>query len=96
MNSGTNIDVRAVDFRSAALPAFDVVVANLTGGLLIQAAARLQGLVRPAGLLILSGFMKHEEADVLTALKWGRRSFKEDTHLRAEEDEWLCVTIRDS
>jgi ribosomal protein L11 methylase PrmA len=88
MNGGSSVDVRGVDLRIAPLPAFDVVLANLTGGLLRQAAARLHDLTAPAGHAILSGFMKHEEAAVLDAFA----AFA--VTRRAEEEEWLCVTLR--
>jgi len=88
MNPGTVVDVRAADLRTADLPAFDVVLANLTGGLLIQAAGRLQDRAAPDGRLILSGFMKHEEAAVLDAFAAFAVAH------RAEEDEWLSVILR--
>ena len=91
-NAVTNVDVRTVDLRSAALQAFDVVVANLTGGLLIQAAPRLQDLAIRGGTLILSGFMTHEEADVLAAFGV---SSKNDLRPHYETEEgWVCVTLR--
>jgi ribosomal protein L11 methyltransferase len=75
-------DLRATDVGSA-----DVVLANLTGGLLISAAPVLQDLVARGGSLVLSGLMAVEETDVLAAFPaWSV------TH-RSEEDEWLCVVI---
>ena len=88
LNPGADVDVRVVDLRTARLPRFDVVLANLTGGLLIQAARRLQDLAGPSGRLILSGFMHHEEAGVLDAF-----AAVAVVH-RAEEEEWLCVTLQ--
>ena len=88
LNEGADVDVRVVDLRTAKLPVFDVVLANLTGGLLIQAAGPLQDLAGPAGRLILSGFMHHEEAGVLDAFAPYAVAH------RAEEEEWLCVTLQ--
>ena len=66
----------------------DVVLANLTGGLLVSAAAELLHLTKPGGRLILSGFLTAEESDVL-------RAFAPLTvEHRSEEEEWLCVTLR--
>jgi ribosomal protein L11 methyltransferase len=123
MNAAAIVDVRLADLRAVgdargpAAAAFDVVLANLTGGLLIQAAGRLQDLTAASGRLILSGFLRHEEAAVLAAfeglrLRGGRESFKEDSGRdspplsslndsrpplnRAEEDEWVCVTLERS
>jgi ribosomal protein L11 methyltransferase len=64
---------------------FDVVVANLTGGLLIAAAARLTSLAAPSGRLVLSGLMDSEEDDVLRA--FGRSKAER----RAQEGEWICL-----
>lgn len=87
LNRGAAVDARVLDLRTATLLAAGVVTANLTGGLLIDAAARLIQLTDAAGRLILSGLMKHEETEVLAA-------FGGLTVLhRAEEDEWLCVTL---
>jgi ribosomal protein L11 methyltransferase len=88
LNRGATVDVRTLDLRTAPLPRFDVVLANLTGGLLIQAAGRLQDLAGPRGLAILSGFMTHEEAGVLDAFNACAVAH------RAEEEEWLSVTLR--
>ena len=75
-------DLRATDVGSA-----DVVIANLTGGLLISAARTLQDLVARGGSLVLSGLMAVEETDVLAAFPtW-------TVEHRSEEDEWVCVVI---
>lgn len=75
-------DLRATDVGSA-----DVVIANLTGGLLVSAARALQDLVARGGSLVLSGLMAVEETDVLAAFPaWS-------VDYRSEEDEWLCVVI---
>jgi len=66
---------------------FDVVVANLTGGLLIEAAAHLRALAAPAGRLVVSGLMDSEEDDV-------RRAFAGlGVERRAHEDEWVCLEL---
>ena len=66
---------------------FDIVIANLTGGLLIASADRLMSFAAPAGHLLLSGFMHHEEHDVLAAFAGCR------VEHRAQEDEWMCVVL---
>ena len=86
LNPGANIDIQTTDLRAAGLGRFDAVIANLTGGLLVQAAARLAGLCATGGVLVLSGFMVSEEADVLAAYALPIRG-------RSQEDEWLCVTL---
>ena len=75
------------DLTSAALPTADVVTANLTGTLLVRAASRLAGAVRPGGTLIVSGLLKHERAEVLQAFA-ALELFWEQ-----EEEGWLGLAL---
>jgi ribosomal protein L11 methyltransferase len=59
--------VAAGNLRDGVGPA-DLVIANLTGGLLIAAAAPLAAAVRPGGQLLVSGFQPPEADAVLAAL----------------------------
>jgi ribosomal protein L11 methyltransferase len=88
LNRGADVTLRAGDVRSDARGPFDVVLANLTGALLQDAAARLCELAGPGAHLILSGFLRSEEADVLAS--YGGLAVKG----RTEEREWLCVTLQ--
>lgn len=78
------VQLRQADFRSLPDAPFDVVLANLTGGLLIRGVSRLVGSLAAGGLLILSGITLEEDASV-------REVF--DAHLtlrtRLEEDGWV-------
>ena len=49
-------------------PAADLVLANLTGAMLIRAADHLAPRRRAGGVLIVSGFMDDERAGVEAAL----------------------------
>ena len=91
-NLAFNPDVRGVafevaDLTSTALPIADVVTANLTGALLVRAAARLAGAVRPGGTLILSGLLPHERTEILQAFA-ALELFWEQ-----EEDGWLGLAL---
>ncbi len=88
LNPEALVTWRHVDVRRISLEPFDVVVANLTGALLRDAAPRLYELTTPGGHLVVSGFMAAEELDVLAAYS------KFTVAARAEADEWLCVTFR--
>jgi ribosomal protein L11 methyltransferase len=88
LNPGANVTLRHADVRRAAAESFDVVVANLTGALLCDAAPQILQLTTPGGHVILSGFLRGEEADVLGAYS----TFS--VTARTEEEEWLCVTLR--
>src|SRR5205085_654740 len=87
LNPAAMVDLRIGDLRTSVLGVADVVLANLTGTLLIQAASLLSGLVAPRGRLILSGLMADEEAGVMGAF----------TSLplleRTQEDEWVCLVL---
>jgi ribosomal protein L11 methyltransferase len=87
LNQESRIALEVADFRAAKIGQFDLVMANLTGALLIASADRLASLTIPGGRLVLSGFMDHQEREVLRAfegctLEW-----------RAQEDEWVCVGL---
>ena len=100
LNEGADVELRVTELRSfesrTATPEsrvpnpesrFDVVMANLTGGLLMQAANQLQALAGAGGRLVLSGFMTQESADVLSVYSpLAVRS-------RTQEDEWVCVVL---
>jgi ribosomal protein L11 methyltransferase len=88
LNPTAHVELRVSDLRRTPLTPAAVVLANLTGGLLVQAAAEIGALVAERGTLILSGFMQHEEADVLAAY---RNLLLADRH---QEDEWLCVALQ--
>jgi ribosomal protein L11 methylase PrmA len=59
------------DFTSEGegLGRFDVVIANLTGGLLSRSAAELAAIAKPAAQLIVSGIQVHEFREVTGALE---------------------------
>jgi ribosomal protein L11 methyltransferase len=53
------------DFRDAELAGADVVIANLTGAVLVQNAERLMSLVLDRGTLIISGLQAAERDEVV-------------------------------
>jgi len=82
------IEFQVCDFRHSPPSPADIVLANLTGGMLTSSAASIAALVRPHGLLVLSGF-DHTEADrVLAAFA----SFTE--RQRLSEDNWVALQLQ--
>ena len=86
------IDWMVADYRqrgsNAALDdPWDVVLANLTGGMLRSSAARLRELVNPGGVLITSGFDTDERPAVAEAL-----GLTEDAAF--VEDSWVGLVFR--
>ena len=79
------------DFRDRGWDAlagapFDVVLANLTGGMLRSSAPRIKELLRPHGLLICSGFDQDEQPHVETALALRR-------HAEFVEERWVGLVL---
>jgi ribosomal protein L11 methyltransferase len=77
-----------VDLTTTALPAADVVTANLTGAQLVRSASALLAAVPRAGTLILSGILAHERDEVCRAMApasvcWER-----------EEDGWVGIAVK--
>jgi ribosomal protein L11 methyltransferase len=75
------------DFRDDPPTPADLVLANLTGGMLTSSAAGISTLVRPGGQLILSGF-DHTEVDQITDAFTG---FGEGARLT--EDNWVALLL---
>jgi ribosomal protein L11 methyltransferase len=88
LNPAAQVALIVGDLRSTELISADVILANLTGGLLIQTASRLRQLTNAHGHLVLSGFTTQEEAEVLTA--YGAFGVEH----RGEEEGWVCVTLK--
>ncbi len=76
------------DVFTAPWPAADLVLANLTGAMLVRTATQLASLVLPGGQLIVSGFIDDEATGVEAALT----GFAVET--RDREDEWCALVLR--
>jgi ribosomal protein L11 methyltransferase len=87
LNPHAAVTMGVGDLRTSRHAVSDVVLANLTGGLLTAAASELRRLTKVGGRLILSGFMLTEETEVLRAFS------PLGVDHRTEEEEWVCVTL---
>jgi ribosomal protein L11 methyltransferase len=89
------IDIRQADLEREATvegQPFSLILANLTGGMLVRLAARLCDLLLPGGTLIVSGVTLEEE-DAVT------RAFEEQgatVTARRAEDEWVGLRLTTS
>jgi ribosomal protein L11 methyltransferase len=94
-----HVSFAVADMNAAALPAADVVTANLTGALLVRSAARLLDAVRPGGTLILSGILAHERDAVVAAclsVPDGVRHHLAQPEWERAEDGWIGVAVKKS
>ena len=82
------IEFQVCDFRHSPPSPADIVLANLTGGMLTSSAVSIAALVRPHGQLVLSGF-DHTEADAVLA---AFASFTE--RQRLSEDNWVALLLQ--
>lgn len=83
------VTFRVADFRTPpGVGRGDVVLANLTGGMLASSATPLIDCVRDGGTLIVSGFDVDESASVRRALG----ALREDAALK--EEQWMALRLR--
>jgi ribosomal protein L11 methyltransferase len=82
------IEFQVSDFRSSPPAAANLVLANLTGGMLTSSGAAIAALVKPGGSLVLSGFDHTEVDGVLRAFP----GFSEAQRLT--EDSWIALHLR--
>ncbi len=88
LNAAPDVEFLRAGLEDAAADGpFDVVLANLTGGVLIRFAAPLMAFAVHGGRLILSGIRDEEEAGVMSA-------FNLPLVARDAEEGWVCLVIR--
>ena len=82
------ITFKTGDFRTEPPAPADLVLANLTGGMLMASASAIAGLLRRNGTLIVSGFDHIEVGGVLAAFA----PFTE--RRRISEDTWVALQLQ--
>lgn len=80
------VDLAAGDLREAFTP--DVLVANLTGALLVRSAARLLTAAPSGGTLILSGIQRDERDQVVRAFAGAAIAWERSI------DDWVGVALK--
>jgi ribosomal protein L11 methyltransferase len=82
------VDVRRGSARDVA-GAFDIVLANLVGAVLVQIATDLRERLAPAGTLVTAGITREREPEVAAAFAaLGLRVAR-----RAERDDWVRLIL---
>lgn len=80
-------DFREHGWDALAGGRFDVVLANLTGGMLTSSAERIRELIAPGGVLVCSGFDLDEQPHVEGALALRKQA-------ELVEDRWVGLTLQ--
>ena len=96
--AGKNVAINGVEDRVEILNrdialcggSFDLIVANLISGQLIQLQAHLISLTKPGGYIIASGLTEHDATDVEMIFCNGGVTL----HNTQIEKEWVCYTFR--
>jgi ribosomal protein L11 methyltransferase len=86
--AASHVRFETMDLAANALPAADVVTANLTAALLIRSASALLTAVRTHGTLILSGIQSGERDAVQQAFGDARICW------HREEDGWIGLAVK--
>lgn len=81
------ITFRVADFRHDPPPPADLVLANLTGGMLTSSATQIASLLRREGQLIVSGF-DHTEVEAVLAAFAGLAEQQ-----RLIEENWIALRL---
>lgn len=87
------LDIRQIDLERDGIVSgepFDVVLGNLTGGMLIRLVDRLVSMTTPGGSLILSGITLAEGDEVIAAFTSAGCEVVE----RRDEDGWIGLGLR--
>ena len=82
------VRIERADIKTAVTEPAEVVLANLTGALLVRFAEGVMRLAAPGGLLILSGFTEDERFSVGHAFR-ALETVRDD-----REDGWIGLTLR--
>ena len=82
-----HVEFQVCDLSARRLPRGDVVIANLTGSLLVSSARALLSAVLSGGSLILSGILAEERDDVVHA--FGRDSISWEK----QDGEWIGFVV---
>jgi ribosomal protein L11 methyltransferase len=84
-NAPAVVSFDVADLRTAPLDPADLVLANLTGAVLVHNAERLAALVVAGGNLVVSGLQSHERDEVIAAFRHASLAWSD------EEMGWVAL-----
>jgi ribosomal protein L11 methyltransferase len=82
------------DLRATSLPRADVVIANLTGALLIRAAGDLLAPLGAGGVVVASGLLREERDEVVRAFENSEAGSRVQVVWEQEEDGWIGLAMK--
>ena len=86
-NAVNNIDIQLADTFSKEGEAFDIILANINKNVILDHISRLASRLKKTGVLLLSGLLSTDEADIRLAASIQGLEITE----RNEKDNWLCL-----
>lgn len=69
---------------------FDAIVANLYAEILVSAMPRFKKLLKPHGKLVLSGILKNQAGDVISAIHSSKLKLLKKLH----QGKWMCLVMQ--
>ncbi|MGD1006108.1 MAG: 50S ribosomal protein L11 methyltransferase [Ignavibacteriaceae bacterium] len=84
------VDVRLGEIKDIAGNNFDLITANIQKNILLDIAEEIKNRLKPGGLLILSGLLYNDEADIVK--KYSSLNF--EMLEKKSLDEWMAVKLR--
>lgn len=86
-NAVNNIELELADTFSKEGETFDVILANINKNVILDHMAALAGRLKQDGILLLSGLLTSDEADIRMAASIQGLEISQ----RNEKDNWLCL-----
>jgi ribosomal protein L11 methyltransferase len=89
-NCSDKVEVRLAEIENVTETNFDLITANINKHILLNIAERLSSKLAPGGILILSGILMEDEADIWDSYK----NFNLELIDRENLDEWLALVLK--
>ena len=87
-NRLTNVTIKEGDIHTVA-GSFDLIVANLLSGILVDIAPEIVSRLNPVGTAILSGMLPGQESDVITAFEMAGLTLRETV----DSGKWVTLVF---
>ena len=89
-NCSDKVEIRLAEIENVAENNFDLITANINKHILLNIDKQLASKLAPGGILILSGILIEDEADILESYKKHNLELEDRENL----DEWLALVLK--